>query len=86
MYVKDERQQRLEIAYDVIREVIEKLEPDLETEYGGIDYKKVQYLSAAYSMNDYLANELAAYPDDEYIDYMNWKEEQEELEQTEVGN
>lgn len=83
MYVKDERQQRLELAYDIIREVIESLEPDLETEYGGIDYRKVQYLAAAYTMNDYFANELAAYPDDEYIAYM---EEQQAHEETEVPN
>ena len=86
MYVKDERQKRLEMGYDIIREAVEALENNLHAEHGGLDYRKVEFLAAAYLMTDYFANELAAYPDDEYIDYMNWKEEQEQLEQTEVEN
>ena len=75
-----QRQQRLEQGYDIIREVIESLENKLEDKYGGIDYKKVQYLAAAYTLNDYFANELACYPDEEWLEVHPEDEVTEEAE------
>ncbi len=75
-----QRQQRLEQGYDIIREVIESLEKNLEDKYGSVDYKKVQYLAAAYTLNDYFANELAYYPDEEWLEVHPEDEVTEEAE------
>jgi hypothetical protein len=60
-----ERQRRLKIGYDIVKETIEILEKSVGAEYGAVDYKKVHYLSAAYTMQDYFANELVSYPESE---------------------
>lgn len=60
-----ERQRRLKIGYDIVKETIEILEKSIGAEYGAVDYKKVHYLSAAYTMQDYFANELVTYPESE---------------------
>ena len=61
-------QAKLEAGYDVISEIVAILECDLITEYGMLNYKKVQTLAAAYTLQEYLANELAAFPDEEGLD------------------
>lgn len=59
--------EKLDLGYDIVKEIIDTLENNLHTEYGSVDYKKVHTLSAAYTLLDYFANELAAYPDEEWL-------------------
>lgn len=49
-----------EIAYDMILDIQQEIIPVLRTETGAPDYRMVHALSAAYILQDYIAERIAA--------------------------